>query len=69
MAQARKRVRLMDAPPALDVVERMIGSARADGKVSASLVEVREHVATVEITGPDADVERVYNMGAMARLW
>lgn len=69
MTEGRKRFRMMDAPPAARVVERIIGACRASDTVSCEVIEIRDHVATIEISGPIAHVERVYKYGADARLW
>jgi hypothetical protein len=68
MAQARKQFRMMDSPPARQRVEQVIHECRT-GDVTCEVIEIKDHTATVEITGPAAQVERVYSYGAMARYW
>lgn len=69
MTEGRKRFRMMDGPPARDVVNRVIGAVRLSASVSCTVLEIKDHVATVEISGPVTHVERVYKYGADARLW
>lgn len=64
-----KTVKLVDSPPAGQTVSRIIGQCGASDTVSYWVLFVRDSIATVEISGPVGDVERVVNWGIMDRVW
>lgn len=64
-----RTVRMVDSPPASGVVSGIISACQASSTVGYRIVDVRDCVATVTITGPADDVERVYNYGVSDRVW